>query len=100
MKVELTKRAEKGLRNVPKQVAANFFTWKREIEEHGLEVVRRIPGYHDEPLAGKLKGIVRSVRAGLGFRIFYRIIGKTMKCVLVEEVNRHDYKEIERLFGL
>jgi hypothetical protein len=36
----------------------------------------------------------------LGYRAFDRVIGNTVKCGLVEEVNRHDYKEIERLFGL
>jgi proteic killer suppression protein len=81
-------------------VAVNFFLWRREVEEHGIEEVRKIPGYHDEPLQGKLKGIVRSVRLGQGYRAFYRIREGKVKCVFVEEVNLHDYKEIERLFGL
>ena len=58
MQVTVTKRAEKSLRTVPKQVAAGFFLWKREVEEHGIESVRKILGYHDEPLQGKLKGVV------------------------------------------
>jgi proteic killer suppression protein len=78
-------------------VTAGFFLWKREVVEHGLEVVRKIPGYHDEPLGGKLKGLVRSVRLGSGYRLFY-----TMKesgaTLVVEEINKHDYKAIERLF--
>ena len=98
--VQLTRRAEQSLKKVPGQVAANFFIWKREVEEHGLEVVRKVPGYHDEPLQGKLKGRVRSVRMGSGFRTFYRIVGTETKCVLVEEVNKHDYKKVERLFGI
>lgn len=100
MEVLLTKRAHKSLRKVPRQVAASFLTWKREVEEHGIETVRKIPGYHDEPLRGKLRGVVRSVRMGLGFRAFYREIGGQLRCISVEEVNNHDYKEIERLFGL
>jgi len=36
----------------------------------------------------------------LGYRAYYRVVGTSVRCVLVEEVNRHDYKEIERLFGL
>ena len=67
---------------------------------YGVDVVKKIPGYHDEPLQGKLKGYVRSVRLGLGYRLFYRLIEGTVKCLLVEDVNRHDYKKIERLFGL
>ncbi len=85
---------------VPRQVAAKFFYWKQQIEEHGLEVVQRIPGYHDESLHGKLKKYVRSVRMALGYRAYYRLIGESVRYILVEEVNRHDYKEIERLFGL
>jgi len=100
VQVLLARRAEKSLRKVPQQVAAGFFLWKKEVEEHGIETVRKIPGYHDEPLQGKLKGVVRSVRLGRGYRAFYRITDNKVRCVLVEEVNNHDYKEIERLFGL
>jgi len=53
-RVEVSKRAERSLGRAPKQVAAKFFYWKRQIEEHGLDVVMKIPGYHDEPLQGKL----------------------------------------------
>jgi hypothetical protein len=60
----------------------------------------KIPGNHDEPLGGKLRGRVRSVRMALGYRAFYRIIGGTSESILIEEVNRHDCKKIERLFGL
>jgi len=98
--VDVSKRAERSLQKAPRQVAAKFLYWKRQVEEHGLETVMKIPGYHDEGLRGKLRGRVRSVRMALGFRAFYRVVGATVKCVLVEEVNRHDYKEIERLFGL
>jgi toxin HigB-1 len=74
--------------------------WKREIEAHGVDVVMKIPGYHDELLKGKFKGLVRSIRLGLGYRLFYRVIEGNEKCLLIEDVNRHDYKKIERLFGL
>ncbi len=99
-RVEVSKRAERSLSKAPRQVAAKFFYWIQQIEEHGLERVMKIPGYRDEPLQGKLKGYCRSVRMALGYRAYYRISGTTVKCVFVEEVNRHDYKEIERLFGL
>ena len=88
-RVDVSKRAERGLASAPKQVA-----------EHGLDFVKTIPGYHDEPLAGKLRGHCRSIRLALGYRAYYRLVGETVKCVLVEEVNKHDYKKIERLFGL
>src|SRR5580704_14368095 len=99
-RVEVSDRAEKSLVKAPRQVAAKFLYWRQQVEEHGLEVVRTIPRYHDEPLKGKLKDICRSVRMARGYRAYYRVIGIVAQCVLVEEVNRHDYKEIERLFGL
>lgn len=98
--VVITTRAVKSLRKVPKQVAVNFFVWQREVLANGIEVIRKIPGYHDEPLSGKLKKYVRSFRLGKGYRGYYSIQGDVVKFVSVEEVNKHDYKEIERLFGL
>lgn len=64
----------------------------------GLAEVQKIPGYHDEPLSGKLKGL-RSFRLSQGYRGFYRIAKEGIEFVLIEEVNKHDYKKIERLFG-
>ena len=98
--VEVSKRAERSLAKAPKQVAAKFLYWKQQVEEHGLEEIMKIPGYHDEPLVGKLKGRCRSIRLALGYRGYYRVNGDLVKYILVEEVNRHDYKEIERLFGV
>lgn len=98
VKVTVTKRAEKSLGRVPRHVAVNFLLWKREVETHGLEPVQKIPGYHDEALKGKLHG-VRSIRLGLGYRAYYRIEKGAVRTLIVEEVNKHDYKAIERLFG-
>jgi len=80
-------------------VRVNYLLWRGQVEESGLEAVRKVPGYHDEPLMGKLRG-VHSVRLGRSFRLYYRIVEiNVIETVLVEEVNRHDYKEIERLFA-
>jgi mRNA-degrading endonuclease RelE of RelBE toxin-antitoxin system len=98
VQVEVTKRAVKSLRRVPRHIAVGFFVWKREVEEHGIETVRKIAGYHDEPLQGKLRR-VRSVRLGLGYRVYYRIEKGRTQVLVVEEVNKHDYKAIERLLG-
>jgi hypothetical protein len=96
--VTVTKRAEKSLGGVPRHVAANFLMWKREVEAHGLEAVQRIHGYHDEALKGKLRG-VRSIRLGLGYRAYYWLEHHEVRTLIVEEVNKHDYKAIERLLG-
>ena len=95
-KVVVTKRAAKSLLKVPRRVAVGFIFWKKEVETHGIERVRRIPGYHDEPLKGKLRG-VRSVRLGRGYRAYYRVKNGEVLALIVEEVNKHDYKAIEKI---
>lgn len=86
MKVVVTKRAEKSLFKVPRHVAVNFIFWKKEVQTHGIERVRKVPGYHDEPLKGKLRG-VRSIRLGKGYRAYYRVEKGEVRALIVEEVN-------------
>ncbi len=71
--VRSTHRARKSLSKTPKQVIQAYATWERTVSEVGLAETQKIPGYHDEPLHGKLKGM-RSFRLSLGYRGFYRII--------------------------
>lgn len=96
--IRSTNRARKSLRKVPKRVLQAYATWERTISEVGLAETQKISGYHDEPLHGRLKGL-RSFRLSLGYRGYYRVIKDSIEFVLVEEINKHDYKEIERLFG-
>ncbi len=96
--VQTSKRAMKSLQKAPRHVVAKYSLWRAQVVEHGLEAVQKIPSYHDEPLGGKLKGI-RSIRLSDGYRAYYRITRQGVICVIVEEVNKHDYKAIERLFG-
>ena len=96
--VRSTKRARKSLEKVPKQVIQAYATWERSVSLMGLAEIQKIPGYHDEPLSGKLKGL-RSFRLSLGYRGYYRVVKEKVEFVLVEEVNKHDYKKVERLFG-
>jgi len=96
--VRTTSRARKSLLKVPNVIAAAYATWEAFVREVGLHEVQKIPGYHDEPLQGKLKG-VRSFKLSKGFRGYYRLVNETITIVLVEEVNKHDYKKVERFFG-
>lgn len=96
--VRSTKRARKTLEKAPKQVVQAYGVWELTVGEVGLTEVQKISGYHDEPLHGKLKGL-RSFRLSLGYRGYYRVVSGSIQFVMVEEVNKHDYKQIERLFG-
>jgi len=51
-RVRVSKHAQKDLRRAPKHVVASLAAWMEAVELRGLDEVRRIPGYHDEPLHG------------------------------------------------
>jgi plasmid maintenance system killer protein len=59
-------------------------------EAHGLEEIRKVPGYHDEPLKGKHAG-QHSIRLSRAYRASYMISHGALKFVSVEEVHKHDY---------
>mgnify|MGYP001615370031 CR=1 FL=1 len=59
--VQLTDRARKELKKVPLHVAIKLLSWVALVADKGLEEVRRVPGYHDEPLHGQRAG-ERSIR--------------------------------------
>ena len=90
-KVKLTKLAEKQLRKVPKFIGLKLAQWVQAVNIQGLEEVRRIPGYHDEPLKGERKG-ERSIRLNRAYRAIYTVQeDQSIEFVCVEEVNKHDY---------
>lgn len=70
-KIQQTHEVQKLIskNRLPLSVKEKFLKWISEVENKGLEEVRRIPGFHDEPirsLAGR-----RSVRMSDGFRACY-----------------------------
>lgn len=89
--VRLSRRAERDLERVPGHIAYKLRGWIDAIEYEGLETVRRIPGYHDEPLKGAWRGY-RSVRLSKAYRAIYRITSdQGLELAYVEEVTRHEY---------
>lgn len=75
---------------MPGQVLDKFEAWVRLVETIGLEEVRKVPGFHDEPLKGDRKG-QRSIRLNRAYRAFYVIKKGVVAFVSVEEVNKHEY---------
>lgn len=88
--VKITKKAEDDLIKLPRHIVVNFRTWVRSIKLDGLDKVRLIKGYHDEPLKGKRNG-QRSIRLSRQYRVIYTIEGSDIHVVLVREVNKHEY---------
>jgi len=89
-RVVLSKKAEKDLASVPAHVALKLQDWVEDVEERGIEAVRTIPGYHDEPLKGALKG-QRSIRLSKAYRAYYRVIRDSIEFLRVEGVDKHVY---------
>jgi toxin HigB-1 len=89
-RVVITRRAEKQLSKTPEWIRDKLALWTREVELLGLEIVRKIPGYHDEPLFGERKG-QRSIRLSRSYRAIYEIKRGEVAFVSIEEVNKHDY---------
>ncbi|MCG8554840.1 MAG: hypothetical protein MJD61_06060 [Proteobacteria bacterium] len=56
-----------------------------------MDEVRKVPGYHDEPLKGDRQG-QRSIRPSRAYRAIYEIQeDDTVEFASVEEVSKHDY---------
>ena len=90
-KVILSKQAKKDLTKLPLHIVRKLVAWVDNVEDSGLSTVRKIPGYHDEPLKGNRAG-QRSIRLSKGYRAIYVIDceGK-IEIVMVLEVNKHAY---------
>jgi proteic killer suppression protein len=90
-RVELSKRARKQLKKTPRHIVENLAAWVDDVEERGLEEVRRISGYHDEPLHGNRLG-QRSIRLSRSYRAIYRVCkDDCIEFVSVEEISKHEY---------
>ena len=88
--VELSERAKKELRKVPTFIAVKLQDWIEDVEDRGLEEVRKIPGYHDEPCKGEMRGF-RSIRLSRGYRAYYTIQKSKIEFVRIERVDKHEY---------
>jgi proteic killer suppression protein len=82
---------EKQLKKLPHFVVLKLAAWARSVELKGLREIRKITGYHDEPLKGDRQG-QRSIRLSKGYRAIYveRNEGH-VNLVIIEEVNKHAY---------
>ena len=88
--VELSAGAKKELRKVPDYVVIKLQDWIEDVEERGLEEVRKNPGYHDEPCKGEMKGF-RSIRLTRAYRAYYTIQKSRVEFVRIERVDKHEY---------
>lgn len=81
----------KKIRKLPKHIKIKLLSWAKAVEMDGIEKIRTLKGYHDEPLKGKRKG-QRSIRLSKSYRAIYveENYGR-INLIVIEEVNKHDY---------
>lgn len=89
--VDLSKKAQDNLVKLPGYIKDKLLLWVDDVEREGIEKVRRIPGFHDEPLKGDRVG-QRSIRLSKAYRAIYiEEPNKEITIILVKEVNKHVY---------
>lgn len=89
--VVLSKLVLSNLKKLPEHIVTKLLSWVDAIEHTGLITVRKLPGYHDEPLKGNRKG-QRSIRLSRAYRAIYRIKEDgDIEIIEVMEVSKHDY---------
>ncbi len=90
-RVTLSKLAQKQIKKLPRHIVENLAAWVDDVETRGLDEVKKIPGFHDEPLRGNRKG-ERSIRLSRAYRAIYVVkTNDQIEFVSVEEVSKHDY---------
>ena len=90
-KVQWSKFVDKSLERLPEFIVMKFNAWVIAVERDGMPSVRRLKGFHDEPLRGSRAG-QRSVRLSRAYRVIYveKVDGKVFIARVIE-VNKHDY---------
>lgn len=89
--VMLSPEARKCLRKVPRHVVDKVLSWVLSVETKGIREVRKIPGFHDEPLHGNRDG-QRSIRLTRSYRAIYvEVNDKTLEFIRIEEIHKHEY---------
>ena len=88
--VVISRSAKKDLKKIPVYIAIKLQAWVNDIEVQGLEEVRKVPGWHDEPLHGKSKG-QRSIRLSKSYRAIHVVKKAQIEFVSIEEVHKHGY---------
>jgi len=90
-KVYWSKSVDKDLDRLPEFILQKFRAWVVAVERDGMAAVRKLKGFHDEPLRGNRAG-QRSVRLNRAYRVIYTegTDGKIYVAQVIE-VSKHDY---------
>lgn len=89
--VILSVKAKKQLVKLPTYIVIKLYSWIDAVNHSGIREIRKLSGYHDEPLHGNRVG-QRSIRLSKSYRAIY-IQSKDREIQFIEiiEVNKHEY---------
>lgn len=88
--VSISRFAEKRIQRLPRYLQEALMIWVKTVETLGILQVRKVPGYHDEPLKGARKG-QRSIRLSRAYRAIYTEEETATIEVKILEVSKHEY---------
>ncbi len=91
--VNVSTDAEKDLKKIPKNLVVKLALWIKQVNNEGITQVRKMKGYHDEPLKGDRKG-QRSIRLNKAYRAIYTEYDEgriDLNYIEIDEVNKHEY---------
>lgn len=90
-KITINQTAKKQLAKIPVHIVAKLQAWVEAVSHDGISEVRKISGYHDEPLHGNRLG-QRSIRLNKSYRAIYTELnsGKIFFIEIIE-VHKHEY---------
>jgi proteic killer suppression protein len=84
-------KVKKDLKRLPDHILRKLQKWAEQVEMLGIWEIRKVPGYHDEPLTGDRKG-QRSIRLSKSYRAIYMDERDgNIELILIIEVNKHKY---------
>jgi proteic killer suppression protein len=91
-RVILSKMAAKQLVKLPRNIRESLDYWTYLVGTIGLHEMRKISGYHDEPIARGAHAGQRSIRLSRAYRAFYLLRSDgTAEFVAIVDINKHVY---------
>lgn len=87
--IVISQVALRDLKKMPREIIDQLEYWIELVEKNGIAEIRKIKGYHDEPLQGDRKG-QRSVRLSRSYRAIY-VQDKARVLIIIIEIHKHKY---------
>ena len=90
-RVSINQKTIKQLTKIPSYIIDKLYTWVGLVTHDGMAEVRKISGYHDEPLHGNRAG-QRSIRLNKSYRAIYtELESGEIFFIEIIEVHNHEY---------